>query len=150
MRRRSAIVLVGLLVVVSALVVMAKQESAPASLTPQPVPGDQRIAIDRPVSPMMKEIQAAFDAEREALDVLEARLKSVTTEAEIMRVMKEIERVKVETELEILGVQADYARREGRIEQAQRIEAAIKHMRMGGPRAAQQPRLNSDSAPPAH
>lgn len=148
MKRRSAVVLVGSLVVASALVVMAKQESTPQNVTPQPVRSDQKVATDPPLTPMMKEIQAVFDTEKEALDVLEARLNSASTEAEIMGIMKEIQRVKVETELQILGVQVDYARREGRIEQAREIEAEIRLMRAGPPRATQQPRLNPNSAPP--
>jgi len=150
MRRRTAIVLVGLLVVASALAVVAKQESAPANPVPQPVAGEQLSAIDRPLTPTMKEIRSVFDAEKEALAVLDARLRSASTESEVMGVIKEIERVKVETELEILSVQAVYARRAGRIEQAQKIEAEIQRMRAGPPRAAQQPRALSDTTPPTH
>jgi hypothetical protein len=147
MKRRTAVVLVGSLVVVSALVVMAKQESAPQNLTPQTVRSDQKVAVDPPLTPMTKEIQTVFDAEKEALAVLETRLKSASTEVEVMGLMKEIERVKVETELKILGVQAVYARKEGRIEQAEKLESEIRRMRAGQPHAAQQPRLDPNSAP---
>lgn len=150
MKRRTAVVLVGLLVVASALVVTAKQETTPANPVPQLVAGSQGMAIDRPLTPMMKEIRTVFDAEKKALAVLESRLASASTETEVMVVMKEIERVKVETELQILGVQAVYARRAGRIEQADKIKAEIQRMRSGPPRPTQQPRVNSDTAPPAH
>jgi len=49
-------------------------------------------------------------------------------QADYLQLQREIERVKEETELQILRVQADFARREGRLEQAAEIEAALAEM----------------------
>ena len=81
-----------------------------------------------PLSPCMQAIQAVLDHEAARLAELETGQKAAVEESALLELQREIERVKEETELQILRVQADFARREGRLEQAAEIEAALAEM----------------------
>ena len=81
-----------------------------------------------PLSPCMQAIQAVLDHEAARLAELETGQKAAVGESALLELQREIERVKEETELQILRVQADFARREGRLEQAAEIEAALAEM----------------------
>jgi hypothetical protein len=96
---------------------------------------------------MMQSIRAVFTAEKDEVAALEIRLEAATSEEEIIGLIREIERVRMDAEIGVLTIQADCARHEGRIEQAQQIEAAIKKMQAGPPRAAGQPTIDRIQPP---
>lgn len=77
----------------------------------------------------MKAIRAALDAEGEAVAELETRLAKSVDEGEILSLMREVERVKRETEWSVLRIQADFAREEGHVEQAEKIESILEQMK---------------------
>lgn len=78
-----------------------------------------------PRSALMCDIMAVFDAARAQVEELEAKAKAAQDEMEFLSIQREIERLHRDTELRILQVQADHLRREGHLEAAKRIEAAI-------------------------
>jgi len=95
---------------------------------------------DVSLSPVMEEIGAAWEKSRLEVAGLEERFASASGEDEALAIQKEIERLLVEVELEILGIQARYAREEGRIEVAEEIEAAIESMTSPAPLPAPEER----------
>ena len=98
----------------------------------------------------MQAIQAVLDREAARLSELETGMETAAGESALLALQREIERVKEETELQILRVQADFARREGRLEQAAEIEAALAEMtapRSAAPAAG--PARQSSAAPAA-
>jgi hypothetical protein len=82
----------------------------------------------RPLSPMMQEIRAVLDHATRAVQQHSLRLAGVRATSEATAIQKDIERTKFEAEVSILRIQATWARREGRPEAAQRLEAAIADM----------------------
>ncbi len=89
--------------------------------------GGTRVALQAsaPASAMMQEIRQAMAAEKTNLTALQSRLAG-TDHQQALATQREIERVKQETELRILGIQAEHARSAGRTEQAAEIEQAIQ------------------------
>ncbi len=79
-------------------------------------------------TPLMVEIQAVFADERARVAELEARLTPSLDEGAALALRHQIEQIKIETELNILRLQAEHARREGRDEQAAAIDAAVAEM----------------------
>lgn len=75
-------------------------------------------------SPMMLEVRAALERERERTETLRARLRERPGGQEALALQREIERVKLDTEVAILRIQAGAARKAGRTAQAERLEAA--------------------------
>jgi len=82
-------------------------------------------AAPRPVTPLTAAIEAALAAEQTRVVELEARLAQAPDEAAAAAIVREIELAKQAGELEVMRIQADFARRAGREEQAREIEAAI-------------------------
>ena len=103
--------------------------SAPATATPAAGPDSAPVAVvrapARPPSPMMLEIRAALDREREQIEGLRLRLRGASNAREALALERQVERVKLDTEIAILRIQADAARRAGRTALAARIDAAI-------------------------
>jgi hypothetical protein len=104
------------------------QAEIEAGLVPQTTPAAEATAAARVLSPLMVEIQAVLADEQTKVAELQARLEAATDDHAALALQKEIEQIKVETELNILRLQATYARNEGRIEQAAEIEAVIAEM----------------------
>jgi hypothetical protein len=86
---------------------------------PEPVPAE------RPLSPLMVEIQAALAAQQVQVAALDARFAETNDETTALAIQQEIEQVKQDTELAILAIQARHARARGDLELAQSIDAAI-------------------------
>ena len=84
-----------------------------------------RIVPKRPRTPMDVELFAILDRQREALAALRTRFKDAKDDRTALAVQREIDRLKRDTEISLLRVQADWARRAGRVEGARRIEAEI-------------------------
>jgi len=96
-------------------------DSAPASDPATPLPA-------RRLSPLTQEITQAIDAQRVLLIALQERFERTSDQNEARDVQREIEAVKQGTELQILRIQARYARLGGREAAARRIEAAIEQI----------------------
>ena len=117
-----------------ALAAVALSEPAPATPVAGPAPATQagsaegaaaKSATPPTLTPEMAAVQAALAAERSRITELEARLAATKDDQAALVVMKEIEQVKRDTELGVLRLQAEFARREGREEQARKIDLAI-------------------------
>ncbi len=91
-------------------------------------PAEAASRATAPLSPCMQAIQAVLDQEAARLAELEVRVKAAAGNEAQLALEREIERVKEDAELQILRVQADFARREGRVEQAAMIEALLAEM----------------------
>jgi len=96
-------------------------ESAPADNPAAPLPA-------RRLSPFAREIAQAIDAQRMALIALQERFERTADPNEARAIQREIEATKQGTELQILRIQARYARLGGREAAARRIEAAIEQL----------------------
>ncbi len=77
------------------------------------------------LSPMMQEIQAALKQGDAAVHTLQQDLKSVPDEHQALELLRAIALKKQETEISVLRIQERYARRDGNLEAATRIEQAI-------------------------
>ena len=133
--------------VLAALTALAQNHdpTAPPAIATENADGAPPAA--RALSPLMQDIRTVFEAEKTALASLKVRLQDADDEREILSLLHEIDQVKQETELQVLQIQSDSARREGRTEAAERIEATIAVLRAGPPRAA--PRENTTADPSA-
>ena len=93
----------------------------------QPVAPEVGETARKPVrSPMVTEMMALIDQQDGKLKDLAGRLKKATSNEEAFAIKREIEQVKLGTEVSLLRVQADYARRDGRTADADRLDAAIR------------------------
>lgn len=95
----------------------APAETAATAMAPAPA-----------TTPMLADIDAVLREERTRVDELTASLATAAGDEAALALHRAVEQVKMEAQLRILGIQADYARREGRIEDATRIEAAVAAM----------------------
>jgi hypothetical protein len=80
------------------------------------------------LKPMFREIHEVIVAERQQIGALEARLESVRDPIAALDIQREISNIKERAEIEVFQVQATYARREGRIDQALEIDAVVETM----------------------
>lgn len=87
-------------------------------------------------TPCQQAIQALLEQEAARLAELEARVPAAADAAAFLSLQREIEQVKQDTELQVMRTQAEFARLEGRVEQAERIEAALAEMAAPRPAAA--------------
>jgi hypothetical protein len=94
----------------------------------QPLYADPAAAVRRP-SPMVVEVLAAIEAQRATLRELKSRLSQTRDPRDVQELHRAIAVAKHETEMRLLRIQADYARREGRIDAAARFEEAIATMK---------------------
>lgn len=99
------------------------------------------------LSPMMVDINTALADGNARLKALAERADAATGDEESFALQREIEQAKRNIQSKVLGIQAAYARQDGRIEQAERIEAAIIALdKLGAPAT---PALPAASATPA-
>jgi hypothetical protein len=78
-----------------------------------------------PPTPMLAAINAVLLEERALVAELATRLTTAPDDEAALTLHRAIEQAKADAELRILGIQADHARREGRLEAAVELEAAI-------------------------
>lgn len=83
------------------------------------------VPAERPLSPMMLEIQGALAEQQRQVAALDARFAETTDETAVLAIQREIEQIKQDTELAILAIQARHARAAGDEDLAQSIDAAI-------------------------
>lgn len=107
-------------------------------LEPAPAVGTT-LANPASLSPEMLEIGRVVNAERARLAELEARLRDTADDTAALSLLREIEQVKQGTEVEILRIQAKFARSAGREAQAQEIEAAVTQILAPAPALAAPP-----------
>lgn len=81
-----------------------------------------------PVTPMMTDITAALQAGQAQVAALAAQLATAPDDAAALELHRAIEQAKMDGQLQVLGIQARYARAEGRIEDAVTLEAALSAM----------------------
>ncbi|MBU0740960.1 hypothetical protein KKG45_06930 [bacterium] len=86
---------------------------------------ENSVAQPRVAAPMVVEMRRIQEQEREGLSRLHERFRQVSDSQEALAIQREIEALKVDTGLALLRIQADFARREGRTEVAEQIEAVI-------------------------
>ena len=96
--------------------------------TERPVEGQPPPKVAKP-GPLYERIAAVVEAELAAAADLQARIAVATDDEELAALQRELETLKKETQVTILQLQADYAREQGRPEQAVEIEAAIENLR---------------------
>jgi len=88
-------------------------------------------------NPLMQQIRVVMASSDLQLDQLQTRLDSETNNRSALEIIKQMEQVKVQTELDILAMQAGFARQNGREEVALEIEGAMELMT--APRPERQP-----------
>ena len=116
-------------------------EAQPADPDQQPLPDTPATAVP---SPLMQDIQALWEAQQATLAELVARFEGAAGEDEALALQRRIEQVKADTELQILRLQLNHARQEGRPgEQIARLEEAIKLMTEPRPMLPPRPRDRS-------
>lgn len=93
---------------------------APATVTRRPL---------RKLSPMMAEILAYLETRDQAMALKKQQAGATAAgPADALAAATELQRMKQETELEVLAIQARWARKEGRTADAERIEATIEEI----------------------
>lgn len=82
-----------------------------------------------PHQEFLRELDGIFAREAEQLSVLQAEFAAATDEEVALAVQRRMAEVREATEIVMLGAQAGYARRLGRPELAEQIEADIAELR---------------------
>lgn len=104
---------------------------AATAVIASPAAADEPVAAapaPAPPTPLMAAIDAVLQAEHAQVAELAAQLATAPDDATALALHRAIEQAKGDTQVRVLGLQAEFARREGRIEDAQRIEEAIAAM----------------------
>jgi len=86
------------------------------------------LTADRELPPMLQAIKTAWQEHTVERTQLENELAATSNPLAALDVQRRIEAAAREFELQVLRIQADFARSEGRIEVAERLEAAIAQM----------------------
>lgn len=81
-----------------------------------------------PLTPMMQEIFAAWNAHTIAVEALERSLAGITDHRQALAIQREIEAARDGVEVAILRIQARYARQEGRLADAAAIDQAVTEL----------------------
>jgi hypothetical protein len=85
-------------------------------------------------SPMMREIIAAWEASQVAVAAVEQQISATTDPMAALALQRQVEEMREQVEVELLRIQARYARQEGRLDDAAQIDAAIAEMTAPRPR----------------
>lgn len=134
MPRPSVQILAGALVLVLAGSARAAELTPSAAASPEPAAAPAAPAALAPrmpshlLSPMVAEMYAAIDEQRAKVAALRAELAQARGSERALGLQRELSAAKRETELRLLRIQAGHARREGRLEVAGNLEAAISAM----------------------
>jgi hypothetical protein len=109
--------------------IAAVKGPAPEELTPtttlQETAARSDVPTDRPGAPMLAEITSLVNARQAEVAELNERAIHADFRTRI-ELQHRIRAIKQQTQLDILGIQVEYARRAGRIEAAERLEAQIE------------------------
>lgn len=112
---------VSLLLCALALTPALAVDDAPIAAAPPAAP-------TAPLTPMMADITAALQAGQAQVAALAAQLATAPDDAAALELHRAIEQAKMDGQLQVLGIQARYARAEGRVEDATKLEAAMATM----------------------
>lgn len=93
------------------------------------------VAAKRALSPMLAEMHTFIEAQDLKLAELNAKQAAAHTNDEGIALQQQIQALKLDTEVSLLRIQATYARREGRAQDADRIESVVRDM-LSPPRIA--------------
>lgn len=138
-----------------AAIAAAGSDDPPAEARSAPVPasaGGRILMPEQPLgerasrpalSPMMQEIQAALDADREQVAALDEQLKAAVDEQAALDILRRIHRQKQETELGILRIQQRYAGEKGDTDAVRRIDEAIDRI-LNPPHIAPRPEAEAE------
>ena len=85
------------------------------------------------LSPMVAEMFAALDEQRAKIGRVRAELAQARDGARAFELQRAISAAKQETEVRLLRIQADHARRDGRLEVAAKLDAALTAMTTPAP-----------------
>lgn len=119
---------------VTCLIIALFLASPLAAADPQPAPTTDppRVLLpERPLptppvlSPLMRDIEAALAADKEALADLNEQLAAAANEQAALLILRQIQQQKQDTELAILRIQRHHATEQGDTEAAARIDLAI-------------------------
>ena len=102
---------------------LADDDPATATATPAPT-----AATPAPPSPMMAAIDDALQQEHAQVAGLAAQLAAATDDASALALQRAIEQAKMDGQLRVLGIQVQFARLEGRADDATKLEAALAAM----------------------
>lgn len=80
------------------------------------------------LTPMMIEMRAVLDAEHAQLATLRSRFKEAGSAAAALEIQRSVDKLKAETEISLLRIQSRHARKAGRLQLADRIDAAIQEI----------------------
>jgi hypothetical protein len=125
------VLLIALVALPTSLPIHAEESSSAGSHLAPAAPATAAPAaagVARRPTPMVADILAAIDEQRGVLRALKARLSKTQDRREVIEIHRAISTAKLETEVRLLRIQAGYARREGRLEAATHLEAAITAM----------------------
>jgi hypothetical protein len=126
------------LVALAAAVLLPVLALAADEIPAEPVPVDATRpapAVEpAPLSPMMKDIVAAWDAHTVVVAALERQVAQTADASTALALQHQIEAARAQVEIQILTIQAQYARREGRLDVAAEIESAIAELTSPRPR----------------
>jgi hypothetical protein len=86
---------------------------------------DDKVSL---LSPLHREMRLILKTESETLAPLYAEYAQATDPLLALEIQKQIQKVKIETELALLRAQAKHARLEGRLDDAERLEASLEAM----------------------
>lgn len=110
------------------LAVLASTQAVAAAPDEPAATPDAVAPTPAPANPMMAAIDAALQAERVQVADLAAQLATAPDDATALALHRAIEQAKSDAQRRVLVIQAEYARLEGRVDDAARIEAAIAAM----------------------
>ncbi len=98
------------------------------ALTPALAVDDTPTAAIAPMTPMMADITAALQAEQAEVAALVAQLATAPDDAAALELHRAIEQAKMGAQVRVLGIQVQYAKLEGRVDDAAKLEAALTAM----------------------
>lgn len=117
--------------------------ATPTTPTPAPAPPAEAAATP---GTLQAAIADALAQERAQVETLAAQLATAPDDATALALQKAVEQAKFDAQVRVLTLQAAFARREGRVDDAARIEAALGAMgRVEAPAHAEERPVPADS-----
>ena len=130
-----------------AVIILLEAPLAYSTAVPPDANGEPpAVAAPAPATPMMVAIDAALEVGRAQVAELAAQLATAPDDTTALALHRAIEQAKSDAKLRVFGIQAEFARREGRLEDAQQLEAAIAAMGRVEVRGDVEPRPAPDNA----
>lgn len=106
----------------------AGEPSVTGELLPFESSGVIEAAVPAPTAPMVAEVLADLQIQQERLAALLGELATTTDRGRAFALQREVTALKREAEARMLRIQVAYARREGHVELAEGLEAAVRSL----------------------